>query len=383
MNAELQSLAADAKALAKRYRSITGKPLGVTGEIAELEAARVLGLTLEPARQPGWDAVGTRSDGSTERLQIKGRWMAEGYKASARVGSIAPHAEFDAVLLVLLDADLNAQRIYRLEQDEVRALLNAPGSRSRNERGMLSLGTFERLGRLVWVRPSDQLPLSDATASAQHLEARLIAYLQQEGVLSVLCGAKQLKTFNRREQLLEQAVADLVRSEPTVTSVTVTQRLRETLGVSCESYPYRTRPDIVVQRGEQLEILEVKSGRVDYSRFDCVVGKDMRAQLELLGLPDLKPTEVEQDLLRLQSCRSVSPRIASATLVLVDAYAGNGRSWTRVFTNADTFASTMQIPALRAQAAAFVAGTKVHTLDGGDMPVRLIVVDVPEPTHRI
>lgn len=42
-----------AKKLAQRYRALTGKPLGVAGEVAEYEAARLLGLELVAARQTG------------------------------------------------------------------------------------------------------------------------------------------------------------------------------------------------------------------------------------------------------------------------------------------------------------------------------------------
>lgn len=38
----------EAKKLAQEYRALTGKPLGVTGEVAEYEAARILGLELTP-----------------------------------------------------------------------------------------------------------------------------------------------------------------------------------------------------------------------------------------------------------------------------------------------------------------------------------------------
>ncbi|WP_372525854.1 hypothetical protein [Piscinibacter sp.] len=62
---------AEAKKLAQRYRALTGKPLGITGEVAEYEAARILGVTLLPARQTGYDATETR-DGGVRRLQIKG-----------------------------------------------------------------------------------------------------------------------------------------------------------------------------------------------------------------------------------------------------------------------------------------------------------------------
>jgi hypothetical protein len=60
----------EAKKLAQRYRQLTGKPLGITGEVAEYEAARILGLTFTPARQAGYDAIET-CDGREFQLQIK------------------------------------------------------------------------------------------------------------------------------------------------------------------------------------------------------------------------------------------------------------------------------------------------------------------------
>lgn len=46
----------EAKILAPQYRGLTGKPLGITGEVAEYEAARILGAELTAARQAGYDA---------------------------------------------------------------------------------------------------------------------------------------------------------------------------------------------------------------------------------------------------------------------------------------------------------------------------------------
>ena len=40
------------------YYELTGKPLGITGEIGEYMTARLLGLELEGARAPGYDATG-------------------------------------------------------------------------------------------------------------------------------------------------------------------------------------------------------------------------------------------------------------------------------------------------------------------------------------
>lgn len=42
------AILAEAKKLAQRYRTLTGKPLGITGEVAEYEAARILGVELTP-----------------------------------------------------------------------------------------------------------------------------------------------------------------------------------------------------------------------------------------------------------------------------------------------------------------------------------------------
>ena len=74
MQSEVMSILHDAKRLAQQYRRATGKPLGITGEVAEYEAARLLGLQLTEARQAGFDAIEER-DGKVCRLQIKGRCL--------------------------------------------------------------------------------------------------------------------------------------------------------------------------------------------------------------------------------------------------------------------------------------------------------------------
>lgn len=72
-----------AKTLAQEYRTLTGKPLGITGEVAEYEAARLLGVELTPARQTGYDATEIR-DGVLRRLQIKGRCLLPNCKPDQR-----------------------------------------------------------------------------------------------------------------------------------------------------------------------------------------------------------------------------------------------------------------------------------------------------------
>ncbi len=143
---------ADAKKLAQQYRALTGKPLGIAGEVAEYEAAHILGLNLTAARQAGYDATEIR-DGKLFRLQIKGRCVLEGNKPGQRMGSIDIRKEFDAVLLVLLDGDLEATAIYEAPRDAVITALTTPGSKSRNERGALGISKFKSIGIIRWQRP--------------------------------------------------------------------------------------------------------------------------------------------------------------------------------------------------------------------------------------
>lgn len=138
-----------AKALAKQYKALTGKPLGITGEVAEYEAARLLSLQLVQARQPGYDAI--EQVGALQRkLQVKGRCLPQKPKPGQRIGSIDIKKEWDAVLLVLLDENLDATAIYEAERAAVIAALEKPGSKARNERHALSVSTFKSIGRRRW-----------------------------------------------------------------------------------------------------------------------------------------------------------------------------------------------------------------------------------------
>lgn len=149
-NAEsVREILAAAKALAKRYRTLTGKPLGITGEVAEYEAARLLSLELTPARQAGYDAT-ERVGGAMRRLQVKGRCLPGNAKPGQRVGSIDLNQEWDAVLLVLLDEDLETIEIFEAERPAVEEALLAPGSKARNERHSLGVRKFKAIGRRRW-----------------------------------------------------------------------------------------------------------------------------------------------------------------------------------------------------------------------------------------
>ena len=142
-------LLAEVKRLAKEYRELTGRPLGVTGEVAEYEAARLLDVELSPVRQAGYDAIREAPLGA-QRLQIKGRCVLPGSKPSQRVGGIKLENEWDVVVLVLLDETFEATAIYEADRPAVEAALLAPGSKARNERGALAVSKFKSIGRRIW-----------------------------------------------------------------------------------------------------------------------------------------------------------------------------------------------------------------------------------------
>lgn len=143
----------EAKKLAQEYRKLTGKPLGITGEVAEYEAARILGVELTGARQAGYDAV-ERVNGATRRLQIKGRCLLDNCIPGQRLGSIRVEKQWDAVLMVLLDQNFDATEIFEAERDAILSVLAVPGSKARNERGAMAVSKFKAIGKLRWRRPA-------------------------------------------------------------------------------------------------------------------------------------------------------------------------------------------------------------------------------------
>ena len=141
----------EAKSLAIKYRKLTGKPLGITGEVAEFSAAQILGLELSEARQSGYDAIRCE-DGKEIKIQIKGRCIPNNARPGQRIGSIRLDKEWDAVILVLMDEDLEVLSMYEADRPEIKRALLAPGSKARNERGALAVSKFKAIGHEIWKR---------------------------------------------------------------------------------------------------------------------------------------------------------------------------------------------------------------------------------------
>lgn len=132
------------------YYNLTGKPLGITGEIGEHLTAKFLGLELADARAPGYDAT----DKKGRKIQIKARRIPRKKKLSGQVGSINPDHEWDCVMLILLDERFEPQAIYEAQRGPLEAALTKPGSKARNERHSLSISQFKSLGKQIWIADS-------------------------------------------------------------------------------------------------------------------------------------------------------------------------------------------------------------------------------------
>ena len=148
--AALRSVIRDAKEIAKRYRNLTDKPLGITGEVGEFTAAELMNLRLTGARQPGYDAVAP--DG--HYIQIKARCVLPESKKSQRVGSIRLKHEWDTVMLILMDGDFEPLEIYEAKRPDIERELTRPGSKARNVRGSLSVSRFKSIALLAWSKPT-------------------------------------------------------------------------------------------------------------------------------------------------------------------------------------------------------------------------------------
>lgn len=142
-------LIAQARQLAAEYRRTMGKPLpGISNEIAEHDAMRLLGLEATATADAGWDAV---DPDTGQRIQIKSRTIFDESKGGQRIGQLKMNQAWDAVVLVLMDEDYEPYEIYRAMRDDLAELVDVASS-GRAKRGAMSVARFKIVGELVWDR---------------------------------------------------------------------------------------------------------------------------------------------------------------------------------------------------------------------------------------
>lgn len=151
----VDKLITEARRLAAEFRRTTGKPLpGVSGEIAEHDAARLLDLELCKERPGGYDAVG-RGSREGDRVQIKGRVIFGEEKSGQRIGQLKLDKDWDSVVLVILDENYEALEIFEASREQVEDALEAGTSSQRKKRGAMTVARFKMISRRAWARDED------------------------------------------------------------------------------------------------------------------------------------------------------------------------------------------------------------------------------------
>lgn len=146
----VDKLISEARKIAADYRRATGKNLGgISGEIAENDAARLLNLELCRDQTSGYNAVG-KGQREGRKIQIKGRAIFNEAKASQRIGQLKTSQEWDSVILVLMDEDFEPTEIFEAERINIMDALEEAGNSKRTKRGAMSVSRFKHIARLVW-----------------------------------------------------------------------------------------------------------------------------------------------------------------------------------------------------------------------------------------
>jgi len=145
---DVDKLMREARKLAADYRRATGKPLGISTEIAVHDVIRLMGLIPAGPNAGGYDAIGT-GPREGKYIQIKGRTLFEDSKGVQRIGQIKTEQEWDSVMLILMDDNYEPLEIFEAERPTILEAM-ADTSANRAKRGAMSVSRFKAIGRRVW-----------------------------------------------------------------------------------------------------------------------------------------------------------------------------------------------------------------------------------------
>lgn len=126
-------------ALAGLYKQRFKKSLGVTAEVGEYKAAKLLNLKLEQGNiNKGFDALDTKG----KRVQIKSRI----YTRKGERTGVFGNYDFDYALLVLLSGEYEVLGIYRMGREAVEREIQ----KQSYKRHSLPINRFKKLGKCVY-----------------------------------------------------------------------------------------------------------------------------------------------------------------------------------------------------------------------------------------
>ena len=160
-----ERLVSEARLLAAEYRRATGKPLGISSEIAEFDAAKILDLELCDQRDGGYDAIGLGKR-KGKRIQIKGRAVFDEKKSGQRVGQLKLEQEWDSIVLVIMNEEYEPVEIFECNRKVIEESVDDNKSTKRNKRGAMSLAKFKIISDLVWTQEEGLIDIDTSKKEA-------------------------------------------------------------------------------------------------------------------------------------------------------------------------------------------------------------------------
>jgi len=146
---KLDKLMDETRRLAAEYRRSTGTTLPVSAELAKFDAISLLGLRSPEEPESGVDALRDSEQG-VERIQIKGRVIFDPKKTGQRIGQLNIDANWDVVLLVMMNEDYQSTAIYSVSKPHLLTVLAEQQDSKNNTRGALSVKKFQAIAEQVW-----------------------------------------------------------------------------------------------------------------------------------------------------------------------------------------------------------------------------------------
>ena len=143
----VDKLITETRRIAKEYRIATGKTLPVTPEIAINDAISILEMQANESKSVGYDAIYNRN-GEELKVQIKGRAIFDDKKGGYRIGQLKVEQDWDAIVLVIMNADFMPEEIYMAEREII--LDELEEKKKSNKKGAMTLAKFKLISELLW-----------------------------------------------------------------------------------------------------------------------------------------------------------------------------------------------------------------------------------------
>ncbi len=140
INLSIYNVTRQAILAAIKYEKVTGRKLGITGEVGEILVCRELGLKLlSNPIAAGFDAI----DDNSKKYQIKTR-RGNTNSPGARIGTFAKY-RFDYAILAILDHEYNIIELYKTTFKKLEPILQRYEKRNPPIRQFKNIATDARV----------------------------------------------------------------------------------------------------------------------------------------------------------------------------------------------------------------------------------------------